>query len=61
MRSIGRTADGRFTVRTAGGGSPGQRFYWDVKAVRADGDPLVVEKLHDVSADASKPAVGVTR
>lgn len=58
---VGRVADGQFTVRTASGGSSMQRFYWEVKAVRADGDPLVVEKPHDASADASKTAVGVTQ
>ncbi len=36
---------GRFTVRTASGGNPAQRFYWEVKAVRADVAPLQVEKL----------------
>ncbi|GEM_PF-2411919 len=39
------TQDGRFSVKTANGGNPTQRFYWEVKAVRADVDPLVVEKL----------------
>ena len=34
----------RFTVRTANGGNPAQRFYWEVKAVRADVAPLVVEQ-----------------
>jgi hypothetical protein len=36
--------DGRFAVRSAGGGNGMQRFYWEVKAVRADVAPLVVEK-----------------
>jgi hypothetical protein len=30
-------------VRTANGGNPAQRFYWEVKAVRSDVAPLVVE------------------
>lgn len=39
--------EGQFMVRTANGGDPTQRFYWEVKAVRADVAPLVVEKLKD--------------
>lgn len=35
--------EGRFTVRSAGA-TRAQRFYWEVKAVRADIAPLVVEK-----------------
>jgi hypothetical protein len=35
--------DGRFTVRSAGG-TAAQRFYWEVKAVRADVTPLVAER-----------------
>ncbi len=35
---------GKFTVRTAAGGNPSQRFYWEVKAVRADVAPVAVEK-----------------
>lgn len=35
--------DGQFTVR-ASGGNVTQRFYWELKAVRADVAPLVVEK-----------------
>jgi len=34
---------GRFTVRAADGTNPRQRFHWEVKAVRADVDRLVVE------------------
>jgi len=34
---------GRFTVRAADGSNPRQRFHWEVKAVRADVDRLVVE------------------
>ena len=40
----GGVKDGQFTVRTAASGDPAQRFYWEVKAVRADVAPLVVEK-----------------
>jgi hypothetical protein len=32
-------------VRTAKDGNPTQRFYWEVKAIRADVPTLVVEKL----------------
>ncbi|MBI5571100.1 MAG: hypothetical protein HY914_14240 [Desulfomonile tiedjei] len=39
-----KVQEGRFTVRTAKGGDPDQRFYWEVKAVRADVPSLVVEK-----------------
>jgi len=31
-------------VKTANGSNLTQRFYWEVKAVRADVAPLVVEK-----------------
>jgi len=65
---VGKVADGQFTVRTAGGGSSVQRFHWEVKAVRADGDPLVVEKPHEPSAERPAPsadaptiAVGASR
>jgi len=34
---------GRFSVRTDSG-SADQRFYWEVKAIRADVAPLVIEK-----------------
>ncbi|HSB70184.1 MAG TPA: hypothetical protein VLT62_12700 [Candidatus Methylomirabilis sp.] len=36
--------NGQFTVRTAEKGNPAQRFYWEVKAVRADVQPLTAEK-----------------
>ena len=32
----GQVKDSKFTVRTVKGGSPNQKFYWEVKAVRAD-------------------------
>ncbi|MBI4593942.1 MAG: DNRLRE domain-containing protein [Candidatus Rokubacteria bacterium] len=41
---VDEVQEGRFTVRTDGG-SRSQRFYWEVKAVRADIPALVVEKL----------------
>jgi len=36
---------GRFTVRAAGGTNKRQRFHWEVKAVRADVDRVVVETV----------------
>ncbi|MCX5692086.1 MAG: hypothetical protein NTX47_00130 [Candidatus Omnitrophica bacterium] len=36
--------EGKFKVRAADGGNPSQRFYWEVKAVRADIPELVAEK-----------------
>ena len=35
--------DGRFTVHCVDRNNPSQRFYWEVKAVRADAPPLVTE------------------
>lgn len=49
--------DGQFAVRVAAGGNPAQRFYWEVKAVRADVAPLVVEKLK--TTDSMKLAENV--
>ena len=40
---VGGVQGGRFIVRTAAGGNPAQRFYWEVKAVRADVAPLALE------------------
>jgi hypothetical protein len=37
--------DGSFVVRGAPGCPPDQRFYWEVKAVRADVEPLAVETV----------------
>lgn len=37
--------DGRFTVRASDGRNAAQRFCWEVKAVRADVEPLAVETL----------------
>lgn len=34
--------DGQFRVRSIDGANPSQRFYWEVKAVRADLDPLAI-------------------
>ena len=36
--------DGKFSVRAIDSSNPSQKFYWEVKAIRSDMDPLVVEK-----------------
>jgi len=36
--------EGRFVVRTADSAKDAQKFYWEVKAVRKDIPPLVVER-----------------
>ena len=36
--------DGKFSVRAADSQNPSQKFYWEVKAIRNDIPPLVVEK-----------------
>ncbi len=48
---------GTFTVRTAAGGNPTQRFYWEVKAVRADVAHVEVEKVkpRDVRPEPYSP------
>ncbi len=40
----GEIKDGKFEVKTTKDGNQNQAFYWEVKAVRADVDPLVVER-----------------
>jgi len=45
---------GRFTVRAANGSNPGQRFSWQVTAVRADVEPVEVETVK-----AGRVAAGV--
>ena len=40
---VGDVVEGRFRVRTPSGGNLTQRFFWEVKAVRADVEPLIVE------------------
>lgn len=41
----GEVEDGRFVVQTTDQGNPGQEFYWEVKAVRADVKPLEVQVI----------------
>jgi len=40
----GRVKSGKFVVRTSPGGNPEQKFFWEVKAVRADIAQLVAEE-----------------
>jgi len=40
----GDIVNGKFTVKTTSEGNQNQKFYWEVKAVRKDIPPLVVEK-----------------
>jgi hypothetical protein len=50
-------ADGRFMVRAIDRRNRKQRFFWEVKGVRADVDPLEVEPMRpDVSAPAQPPS-----
>ncbi len=48
---------GKFLVRAAAGGNPSQRFYWEVKAVRADLAPVEVERVkpRDVRPEPYSP------
>ncbi|MEU8263235.1 hypothetical protein AB0C02_21715 [Micromonospora sp. NPDC048999] len=41
--AAGRVRDGAFRVRTVDGSTASHAFYWEVKAVRADLEPLAVE------------------
>ncbi|HEU5218313.1 MAG TPA: hypothetical protein VFU23_06630 [Gemmatimonadales bacterium] len=43
--AAGAVEGGRFMVRAIDRRNPSQRFYWEVKAVRADLDPIAVEPL----------------
>ena len=44
MLAAGIVGDGGFDVCAIDGSNPSQRFYWEVKAVRADIEPLLVER-----------------
>ncbi len=44
MPAASRVVDGQFTVIAVDSANPGQAFYWEVKAVRADVAPLRVER-----------------
>jgi hypothetical protein len=51
-----RVKKGRFVVRQIGKGSPSQRFWWEVKAVRADVAPLEPEFDASAIRRPSRPA-----
>jgi hypothetical protein len=64
----GGVIQGTFRVRTNAGGDQAQRFYWEVKAVRADIPVLVAEKPKDALRTAlgnrpanAEPFVGLPR
>jgi hypothetical protein len=48
--AAGDVVGGKFRVRAIDDRAPAQRFYWEVKAVRADVDPIEVEPLKSESA-----------
>jgi hypothetical protein len=52
---IGGVQSGKFLVRTAAGGDPSQRFYWEVKATRADVAPVQVERVKPVEETPQAP------
>lgn len=52
---VGGVQGGKFGVRTAAGGSPTQRFYWEVKAVRADVARLAHEQAKPQDTRLVKP------
>ena len=64
-----RIVDGAFTVRSADDSNSRQRFYWEVKAIRADIEPLKTEEeksrgkseiahLLDVEPGGTRPSIG---
>ena len=48
--------DGQFQVHVLNGVNPSQQFFWEVKAVRADVEPLVIEEPKEVFGDTLAPA-----
>lgn len=46
--------DGKFIVKTTKDGSADQAFSWEVKAIRADLAPLVVEQMNNTTEKLSK-------
>jgi hypothetical protein len=50
----GEITDGRLTVK-ADQGNPNQRFYWEVKAVRADTPNITLEKARPLNRIISEP------
>jgi hypothetical protein len=51
MLAASAVRDGRFSVRAIDASNPAQRFYWEVKAVRKDVAPLVVERAAAAQAN----------
>jgi hypothetical protein len=49
--------NGAFTVRGLDRANPKQRFYWEVKAVRSDIAPLVVEIPHASTVETAEPVM----
>jgi hypothetical protein len=47
----GKIEDGKFVVKTGQVGNTNQKFYWEVKAVRADVETLAVEQSKDSTID----------
>lgn len=47
--------NGRFRVMTTPSGNPAQRFYWEVKGVRADADAVQPERLRAAGAIPKSP------
>ena len=41
----GEVKDGKFMIKTTEQGKPGQEFYWEVKALRSDEEPLEVQVI----------------
>jgi hypothetical protein len=44
MLAVSEVKDGKFTVKIADSKNPSQKFYWEVKAIRADVHILEVER-----------------
>ena len=45
MLAASEVKDGKFIVKTIDNKNPSQKFYWEVKAIRADVDLLEVEQV----------------
>jgi hypothetical protein len=52
--------DGAFTVRALDASNPDQGFYWEVKAVRSDVEPLAAEVRQADPAEAGEPQLAST-
>ena len=56
MLSASEVVGGRFQVRSIDGANPSQRLWWEVKAIRADVEPLEVEPSKPVADVTGQPA-----